>query len=241
MFHTLFNEILYRPLLNGLAVITNIMPMHDIGLAIVVLTVLVRMLIYPITHHSTRAQAKMRELEPELGALKEKLKDNKEEQARRTMELYAKHGINPFSGCLTALLQIPIFIALYYVFWKGLGFDSGLLYSFVARPEAVRMEFLGLIPMAEGSTLLAVLAGVTQFFQVRLAQPAGGRAPEAEFARIMRLQMTYFLPVMIGVVSLQFPAAVALYWTANNIFAIVHEVAVKFKAGKNGQGKETKN
>jgi YidC/Oxa1 family membrane protein insertase len=236
MFKEIFNQTLYQPLLNSLAFLTNIMPAHDIGLAIVTLTFIVRVLMYPITHHSTKTQNKMRELEPELSAIKEKLKDSKEEQARQTMELYGKHGVNPFSGCLVAVIQIPVFIALYYVFARGLNFDQELLYSFIAKPENMRMEFLGLIPMAKASTLFAVLAGITQFLQVKLSQPpvtaTDKSKKEGDFARAMKLQMTYVLPFVIGFAALKFPAAVSLYWTANNVFAIVHEGTVRIKAAK---------
>lgn len=248
MIHTIFNAIFYQPFLNGLAVLVNIIPGHDIGLAIIALTVIVRTAIYPITHHSTRSQAKMRELEPELNLLKERLKDNKEEQARQTMELYAKHGVNPFSGCLVAFLQIPVFIALYYVFGKGLNFDSQALYGFVAHPEVVKMNFLGLLPLAKPSVVLAVLAGASQFVQVRLAQPAAAiqnKAAEGDFQRAMRIQMTYFLPFLIGFMALKFTAAISLYWTTNNLFAIFHEGVVRFKAKtylqKYGSNSETKN
>jgi YidC/Oxa1 family membrane protein insertase len=240
MIHTLFNEIFYRPFLNGLAILVGIMPGHDVGLAIIALTVIVRTIIYPITHHSTRSQAKMREIEPEINALKEKLKDNKEEQAKRTMELYSKHGVNPFSGCLVAILQIPVFIALYYVFWKGLSFGVSDLYSFVAHPGVVNMEFLGILPLAKSSVVLAILAGLTQFIQVKLAQPSPAVAPklvEGDFQRAMRIQMTYFLPFLIGFMALKFTAAVSLYWTTNNLFAIFHEGIVRFKAKKYGPNK----
>lgn len=237
MFLSFYHEVFYRPLFNGLVFLTSVVPWHDIGIAVIVLTILVRIAIFPFMHRSIKTQVKMRELEPELREIKEQFKDKKDEQARRTMELYKQHGVSPFSGCLMLLIQLPILIALYQVFWKGLDLAGPDLYSFIARPEFVRMEFLGLIDMATGSLLLALLAGLSQFIQMKLAHPPGlpsgskkGKSFQDEFARAMKIQTTYVLPVFIAFISYRFPAAVALYWTTVNIFGTVHEGVVRMKA-----------
>lgn len=247
MFFNLFNEIFYRPLFNGLVFLTSIVPWHDIGIAVIVLTILVRIAIFPFMHRSIKTQVKMRELEPELKKIKEEFKDKKDEQARRTMELYKQHGVSPFSGCLMLLIQLPILIALYQVFWKGLDLAGPNLYSFVTTPEFIRMEFFGVIDMATGSLLLALLAGISQFIQMKLANPPGlpvsnkkGKSFQDEFARAMRIQTTYVLPVFIAFISYRFPAAVALYWTTANIFGIVHEGVVRMKARQLNSGQVKK-
>ncbi len=236
MFYFVYHEFLYRPLFNALVFLVDIMPGHDMGLAVIALTVLVRAALFPLTHKSVRAQAKMKELEPHIAALRDKYKDNKEEQAKQTMELYKEHGVNPLSGCLVALIQLPILIALYYLFWRGLDFTANNLYFFVSRPEIINMNFLGLLDLQKPSLIFALLAGVSQFLQMRLSQPplppkkGETKSFQADFSRAMRLQTTYVLPVFIAFIAMRFPAVVALYWTTTNIFAIVHESAVRRRA-----------
>ena len=131
----MFNTFLYEPLYNTLIFLIGVLPEHSVGLAIIFLTIGVKLLILPLTHKSTKSQAKMKKIEPEAQKLRDKHKNNKQEQAKQIMELYKKHGVNPFSSCLLMLVQFPIIIALYYVFYKGFngGIDLSLLYSFVSN------------------------------------------------------------------------------------------------------------
>ena len=131
----MFNTFLYEPLYNTLIFFIGALPGHSVGLAIIFLTLGVKFLILPLTHKSTKSQAKMKKIEPEAQKLRDKHKNNKQEQAKQIMELYKKHGVNPFSSCLLMLIQFPIIIALYWVFYKGFnggGIDPNLLYSFVS-------------------------------------------------------------------------------------------------------------
>src|SRR3990167_10022455 len=164
MFSNIWNTILYKPLMNALAFLVSIIPGGNVGIAVIVLTILVKLILFPLSERQIRNQAAMNLLAPELS----KIKTNgasKEEQAKQTFELYKKHKTNPFSGCLLVLIQIPIIFALYYVFFKGINFESGLLYSFIHIPEYVNTMFLGLIDIGGKSLLLAVLAGVSQYLQ----------------------------------------------------------------------------
>ena len=162
MFHNIWNFLLYKPLLNALAFLVSVIPGGDLGLAVIILTILVKLILFPFSQKSIKNQAAMNILTPELN----KIKNNgtsKEEQARLTFELYKKHKTNPFSGCLLVLIQIPIIFALYYVFLKGINFGDGLLYSFIHVPANVNMTFLGIINIGGKSLLLAILAGVSQY------------------------------------------------------------------------------
>jgi YidC/Oxa1 family membrane protein insertase len=235
-----YNTLFYQPLFNGLVFLTGVMPFHDVGFAVIALTFLVRVVIFPFTHKSVKTQLKMKQIEPELRAIRDQHKDNKEEQARRTMSLYREHGVSPFSGCLLLLVQLPILIALYRVFFAPIGSEG--LYGFVSLPENVRTMFLGLVDMGKRSIVLAALAAVSQYAQVRLALPAGRRTPapseekkggfQEEFTRMLSVQSAYVFPGLIFFLSLGFPAAVTLYWTSSNIFAIVHESIVRRKAAR---------
>jgi len=230
---SIFNTILFEPLHNALTFLVSVIPGGDVGVAIIVLTIIVKLILFPLTQKSIESNRKMKMIEPELAKIKEEFKDKKEEQAKKTFELYKKYKINPFAGCLIILIQLPIIIALYYVFLKGIDFSTGNFYSFINPPEVVNMNFLGLIDMQAKSLILAILAAVSQFFQTRLSMPqlAPKTGKEEGFAgslkRSMDLQMRYFLPVFIGIVAYQVQAAVALYWVISNLFTIGQELILK--------------
>jgi YidC/Oxa1 family membrane protein insertase len=234
MFRAFFELFFFQPLYNTLVYLTSIVPFQDVGIAIITLTVIVKLILFPLYQKSLKTQAKIKLLEPKIKEIKEKYKDKREEQARLTMELYKTENINPFAGFLVILIQLPIILALFFVFRETVSAHPDLLYNFVTLPEVYRIEFLGLIDMTSRSILLAVLAGVTQFFQMKLALPPTparrkGAQPDfkSDLARSMNLQMRYVMPVMIGFFALTFPAALALYWTTSNVFAIGQELFVR--------------
>jgi YidC/Oxa1 family membrane protein insertase len=235
MIGTLFNEIFYRPLLNGLVFFTAVLPYHDLGFAVILLTIVVRFILLPFTHHSVKSQAKMRALEPHIAKIREDYKDKQDEQMKKIMELYREHGVNPFSSCIVLIIQLPILIALYHVFLSGIEAYKSNLYSFVSMPPEVHMIFLGLIDLSKPHISLAVLAAVTQFVQMKWAMPIQSQPTQSptsknDIAQMMTTQMTYMMPVVIFIIGLQFPAAVSLYWTTMNLFAIIHEALVRKKA-----------
>jgi YidC/Oxa1 family membrane protein insertase len=170
----------------------------------------------------------MKEIEPELAAIKERVTD-KVEQNKEIYALYKERKINPFSSCLLVLIQIPIIVALYLVFLRGFSGEAHVaLYSFIKAPTGLNMEFLGLIDLRSKSIILAVLAGATQFIQAKLiqgrqAKPKGG-GMQAQLAKSMQMQMLYILPIMIVFIAYKVAAAVALYWITSNIFTIGQEL-----------------
>jgi len=248
MIADIFNIALYQPIYNGLVFLISVLPFGDVGLAVVVLTIVVKFIIFPFTHKSVKAQRRMKEIEPEVKKVKEEFKNDKQQQSKKVMELYQKHGVSPFSGCLLLLIQIPVIFALYWVFWKGLtnGLDESTLYTFVAMPEKINMHFLGLIDISGKSLILAFLAGVTQYFQIRLSFPfakgssdsekdpgkSGVPSFKDEFAKSFRLQMKYGFPLVVFFIAYTISAAVALYWATSNIFSILHELWVRHQAKK---------
>ncbi len=237
MISLIFNKVFYEPLLNSLVWLIGILPLHDVGIAIIILTIIVRLIIFPFTHNATVTQTKMKYLEPELKEIKEKLKNNKQEQTKKIMELYKRHGINPIFGLLALFIQIPILFALYKVFLSGGGFDVSHIYTFVSVPDFINTKFLGLIEMSQKSYLFAVFASVSQFFQMRMAIPPLKKSSEGtsfkdNLAKSMSIQMRYIMPLFVFYIALKFSSALALYWTTMNIFAIVHETIVRKKAEK---------
>lgn len=182
----------------------------------------------------------MRELEPELKKIKENHPD-KETQAKKTMELYQKHGTNPFSGCLTVVIQLPVLIALFLVFRGGFGENASLLYSFIHYPSYISPNFFG-IDLHQKSYILAVIVGLSQYFYSSLSIPKPSTPSknsnfQEEFARSMNLQARYVFPIVFTVFSLSIPSAVALYWVTSNMFSIGQELFVRSQSAKEDKGK----
>jgi len=222
-----FHKTVYEPLYNALVYLIDVLPGADVGFAIIILTILIKLILFPLSKKALSTQIKMKAIQPELDLIKSKISD-RQEQARAMMEIYRRNKLNPFSSILLILIQIPILISLYYIFAQGGLPDirSDLLYAFVPTPETANMIFLGFIDLAKGNFILALLAGVTQFIQAKYASPIS-KDNKSHFARSMDLQMKYFLPAMIFVFALTFPGAVALYWTVSNIFSIGQEIVIR--------------
>lgn len=239
MISTAFDSLVYTPLYNGLILLIDTMPGHDVGIAVIVLTLLVRIVLYPLAREALRTQIAMRDLAPAVEELKEKYKDNREEQARQLFALYRERGVKPFSSFLMLLIQIPLLIGLYWVFWKGglPAVDASALYGFVTAPESIHMRFLGLIDMSERSIFLAILAGATQLAYAQISMGPRKEKPKeqsfsADLAHNMDLQMRYVLPVLLGFFAYAASAAVALYFVTSNAFMIVQDIYTKRGMGR---------
>lgn len=231
MLTNIWNTILYQPLLNALAALVSIIPGGDVGVAVIVLTIIVKIILFPLSQKSIESQAEMNILTPEINKIKAS-GASKEEQARLTFELYKKHNTNPFSGCLLVLIQIPVIFALYYVFFKGINFESGLLYSFISVPPHINMIFLGLLDITKKSLVLAVLAGFSQYLQAHfMPKPAvsssSGTSFSENFSKSMNMQMKYIFPFIIAFIAYSISGAVALYWITSNLFMVGQQIYVQ--------------
>jgi YidC/Oxa1 family membrane protein insertase len=231
MSHGIFSTLFYIPAYNALMFIIGRMPAHSAGLAIILLTVIIRLILFPLSKSSIRTQILMKQIEPEVAKLKEQEKD-KQLQAQKLMALYKEKGINPFAGFLLLLIQFPILIGMYRVFRSTLAsIDKSILYSFVASPTTVSMVFLG-IDLLKKSWILAVIAVITQFIQINLALPKTKKSKESSFqndlAHSMNLQMRFVLPLIMFPIAYISPV-VALYLNTSNIFMILQELFVKRK------------
>lgn len=222
LLYLVYNEVLYRPFLNGLIFIYNFLPIHDLGVAIIILTVLLRLALYPLSRKAINSQRAMSEIQPQINEIQKKYKGSKEEQAKMLMALYAEKKINPFSGCLPILIQLPVLIALFQVFRTGLGDDFSSLYHFVENPGVLNTIAFGYINLTKPSLFFGILAGASQFFQARLIPSSPiGSSGSGEFLKVMQWQTKYFLPVLFAFWSLTLPSALPLYWTILNIFGII--------------------
>ncbi len=217
----LYTDIIYRPLLNLLVWGYNTIPGHDVGLVIILVTIIIRLLLSPFMHKSLKGQQAMNALQPKLNEVREKHKDNKEAQAKAMMDLYKEHKINPLSSCLPLLIQLPILIALYQVFNKALHGNLTGLYHSVFNPGTIDPTFFNLVDLSKPNIVFAILAGAAQFWQSKMMLPKV--ANQDATAKMMAMQTTYVLPVISVVVALRLPAGLPLYWLITTLFAVAQQ------------------
>lgn len=234
----LFHDFLYAPIYNLLIALVGVMPGGDGGMAVIALTIIVKLVTLPLSFAAIRTQKALKEIEPELKKLREEHKDDREKQAKEMFALYKKYKIRPFASILTILIQLPILFALFWVFQhESLALiDVPLLYSFVAVPETISLLFLGVFAITTPNIILAVLAGVTQYIQGHFTIQIPAKSEEAEkgnadairkeFGRAFALQMRIILPFIIGIVAFTTSGAIALYFITSNIIGTLQELLV---------------
>jgi len=215
---SLFTEILYRPLFNGVIALYNILPGNDFGFAIVALTILIRLALAPLSVRTLRSQQALARLAPQIQTIRERHKDNQSAQTAELMKLYREYKIHPLSGCLPFLIQLPILIALYQAFLAGFKPENlKLLYAFVYNPGTIQTTSFGFFDITAPSAFLAITAGALQFIHAKVTtqfqQPTGiaGQASR---------QLLYFFPLLIVIISWNLPAGLALYWVAATLFSL---------------------
>ncbi len=236
MIGTAFNAFVFNPLYNGLIFLIDIIPYADVGIAVILLTITVKVILFPLAIKVSHMQVRMKEIAPRMEELKEQYKDDKQEQTIKMMALYKDNDVRPFLSLLVVFIQLPIILGLYWVFFRG-GLpevNAELLYSFIAIPEMVNMNFMGIVDMGGRSIVLALLAGITQFIHSSYALPAPKPRSEnptmkEDLARSFHLQMKYVMPIVVVGISYTISAAIALYWLTSNIFSIGQEIFIRRK------------
>lgn len=252
----LYYTLLYEPIFNTLIYLYHVLPGHDMGVAIIILTVVIKVILFWPSLSSLKAQKSLQDTQPKIEALRAKHKDNKEELGKELMKFYKDNKVNPFSSCLPMLIQLPILIALYRAFFLGLSVDESThllapdqvdhLYGFLATTysttpiDTFMFDFLDLA--ATHNVWLAVLAGAAAFFQAKTMQAkraaikTEGSKDENAAAAISK-QMMYFLPIITVVFGYQFPAGVTLYWLISTLFSVGQQV-IFFRVRKNLDDKD---
>ncbi|MEK7608543.1 MAG: YidC/Oxa1 family membrane protein insertase [Patescibacteria group bacterium] len=221
-----FNETLHRPLINLLVGLYNTIGFQDLGVAIILLTVLVRLLLFPIFQKSLRHQKQLKELQPKMKELQEKYKKDPKKQTTEVMALYKTAGVNPFSGMILLVVQLPILIALYRIFLRGLSPIPILdLYSFVDVPAGINATLFGLINLNERSILMVVAAAVAQYVQGKITLAAQSQNSASSMDRVAR-SMVLVGPLMTVVIFFGLPAAVPLYWFVSSLVSVVQQMIV---------------
>ncbi|MBU1015192.1 YidC/Oxa1 family membrane protein insertase [Patescibacteria group bacterium] len=233
IFFGIFRIVLYQPLLNALVFLYAVVPGNDFGVAVILLTVLLRLAMYPLSGKAIRAQQKMAELQPRIKELQERFKNDKEKQAKEMLQLYKAEKINPFSSMAPLLLQLPVLLALFQVFRIGFGPEQlALLYVVPASLGAsIDTTFLGLLDLQEKSFLLAGLVGVSQFLQAKtMAVPKSTKGKGGpDFSQALQKQMLYVFPFFLAFIALQFSAVLSVYLLTSNMFTVGQQLYMKKK------------
>lgn len=226
----LFNEILYRPLYNALVFLYQYITLEDLGLAIILLTILIRFLLYPLFYKSIKNQAVLQKIQPEIQKIQHTHKENREKQAQELMALYREHKVSPFSGFLMILVQLPVLIALYRLFLQGFASETFQnLYSFMSEPEHINKSLLGIVDLGSQNMIIVGLAVVAQYFQGKLGLPKLEKGKEPTTAAKIGRQMVFIGPIMTFVILRAMPSAIGLYWIVTSVFSIVQQIIINKK------------
>ena len=265
---SIFNEAFFRPIINLLVILINVLAGIGIpgvlGFSIILLTIIIRMVVWPFMASQLKNAKMMAELKPKLDILKTKHQGDRQALSKAQMDLYKEHGINPAGGCLPALIQIPIVIALYNTISAFFNGPEGLLRinqslynpSWELR-QIPDLNFfglnLGILPSSFTQAGLAwllfipVITALLQFFQSKMMAPKPlkkypsdspkekkEKAKNDDMASAMQTQMLYMMPVMVGYFAFQFPAGLALYWNTFTILGIIQQYLISGWGGAEG-------
>jgi len=223
MFHTY----IFVPLLNALVFLYQNATTESLGVAIILLTLLIRFILFPLFYKSAKSQIVMQKLQPLIQKIQHDHKDDKEKQAKALMDLYRHNNVNPFMSILMVFVQIPILFGLYKLFaidFSNLQINE--LYSFVSAPEHINTVFLGLIDLKISNMLMVGLAAIAQYFQGTSALPKIEKGKELSTAEKMAKQMVYMGPAFTLLILWQLPSALGLYWLITSLFSIIQQVYI---------------
>lgn len=224
--------IFYQPLLNLLIFLYNVIPGQDMGLAIIAITIIIKIALYPLSAQSIKAQKAMTELQPKIDAIKKQFKDQKEQQAKELMNLYKQEKINPLSSCLPLLIQLPFLFAIYQVFRDGLSNHSmELLYPFIAHPDTINTIAFGFLNLNKPQFVLALLAGAAQFWQAKMMMTKRSEikipnGKNEDMAAIMNKQMLYMMPIVTIIIGMGLPSGLTLYWLIFTLATVAQQLFV---------------
>lgn len=253
----LYNTFLYEPIFNALIYLYHVLPGQDLGVAIIVLTVVIKLLLFWPSLSALKSQKKLQDTQPKIDAIRKQYKDNKEELGKQLMTFYKDNKVNPFSSCLPLIIQLPILIALYNAFFHGLQVDSTThllagdqiahLYGWLGTiytTQSINMTMFGVLDLAaKHNIILAVLAGLAAFYQAKTMQAKRviiktEGSKDEDTAAILNKQMMYMLPIFTVVFGYQFPAGVTLYWLVSTLFSLgqqLYFLRIKKTYANNGQ------
>jgi len=233
----LFTVIFYQPILNLLVFLYNTISFNDFGVSIILLTICIKLIFWPLGSKAIKSQKALQDLQPKIDELKKKYAADKVALSQATMALYKEYKVNPFSSCLPLLIQLPFLWAVYRVFQDGVSNNLGLVYSFIPRPEIINTISFGFLDLAKPNIYIAVLAGLAQFWQAKMMmskkktnKPAEGK--EENMMAIMNKQMLYFMPAITIFIGISLPGGLTLYWFVITLLTALQQL-VTFRSKDN--------
>src|SRR3989344_2458296 len=230
-----FTHALYIPLFNALAWLYENVAFEDLGIAIILLTLAVRLLLFPLFHQTVKHQRITQNLQPEIKRIQKHHKDDKETQAQKIMELYDSHKVNPLTPLLALIIQIPIVFVLYRIFVNGFSGDAlDLLYPSITLPESPNQSFLGLIDLTRSNLWVVGFAAIAQYVQGRLslAKKSKKKGDEPSKAERVGQNMVTFMPILTVMILFNLPSAIGLYWGTTTVFSIFQQLIVNHSLNK---------
>ncbi len=239
LFRQLSIGLFYRPIYNGLIFLAKIVPGHDLGFAIILLTIIIRTILLIPSQKAMKSQKRMQDIQPRLTKIKEKYKGDQQKIAMETMAVWKETKINPMSSCLPMLMQFPFLIALFYVIQGGLNPDNThLLYQQYSdfKLTDININFLGILDLTKANLyVLPLIIGGLQFIQMKMAMGKKLASQEKNEMAMAGNMMLYIMPVMIAVFTASLPAGVGIYWGASTIYGIIQQVFVNKQKTKNDE------
>ncbi|MDI3496133.1 MAG: YidC/Oxa1 family rane protein insertase [Patescibacteria group bacterium] len=233
----MFIKIFYQPVLNLLILLYNIIPFNDFGVAIILLTVIIKLIFWPLGGKAIKSQKALQDLQPKIDKIKEEYKDDKVASSQKIMDLYKENKINPFSSCLPLLIQLPFLWAVFRIFRSGVETNLDLVYSFISRPETINTVSFGLVDLGVPNVYLAILAGLAQFWQAKMVSTKKPEvktpgAKDENMMAIMNKQMLFIMPAVTVFIGMSLPGGLTLYWLVITLVTILQQLLV-FKKKRN--------
>lgn len=223
----LFHTLLTQPLFNALVALYSYVTFEDLGLAIILLTIIIRFILYPLFYKALRSQSIMQKIQPEIAKIQKEFKGDREQQATKMMALWKENKVNPFASFGLIFVQLPIFFAMYKVFSNGFSAESFTnLYPFLSAPEHINSISLGLINVTEPNMIIVLLAVVAQYLQSRLALPKIKPGETPSKAQQTGRRMVFLAPALTLLILPKLSAALGLYWFTTALFSIVQQYLV---------------
>jgi YidC/Oxa1 family membrane protein insertase len=227
----LYHTLIYQPLFNLLIFFYNTISFQDIGIAVILMTLFIKIILYPLSVKSIKAQKSLQELQPKMDALKAKYKDNKEALGKEIMALYKNEKISPASSCLPLLIQLPFLIAVYSVFRNGLKSESlSALYSFVYNPGQVNAMAFGFLNFSDKNIVLALLSALAQYWAssmlITKRPPNVSGATDERLTSALNKQTLYFMPVFTFIIGISLPAGLTFYWFLSTVLTALQQLYI---------------
>ncbi len=243
MINFIFHQLFYRPVLNLLILFIHYLPGNDFGLAVLLLTVIIRLILLPLNIKAQKEQKKVAELQPKMREIQEKFKNDKEKLTQETLKLFQEKKANPFLGILLTFVQLPVLISIFFVLRNINNLNPDHLYSFVPKIEEINPITFGFLDLSKSFLVfkenqpiyywqalpLLFFSFLGLFFQIKTQQKRTLNEPSERFQK----NFSYFLFGITLIVLLQLPLAIILYFLASSLFSVIEQRSV-FKIQKNG-------